>query len=70
MSSLNLKAYVGKAVTLTDVNNKIWNGIVESYNPNDYVDEYEGESIDFIADKGEMKTICFAKPDIVSIEVL
>lgn len=66
---INLSDFESKSVLITDTNGKNWIGVIDSYNAEDDLDDYRGESIDVrINDTNEL--ICFTPPEIQSIELI
>lgn len=64
-----LKKFLERNVTITDINDKNWIGFVESYNPDDDWDNYQGESIDVVI-KDTNQIVCFGASDIKKIEII
>ncbi len=65
----DLQSYVGKHVKITDDSGKQWFGIVDSYDPDDSFGNYDGESIDVRVNGDKNQLVCFAKPQIIAIDV-
>ena len=63
----NLKQFVGKDVIIVDDDNKNWRGIVDSYNIDDCVGDYIGETLDICINGSPDDMVCFTKPQIKSI---
>lgn len=65
--TIDLKQYVGKDVIIIDDDGKKWRGIVDSYNSDDDVGDYVGETLDICVDGSPNDMVCLTKPQIKSI---
>lgn len=65
----DLRQYVGKSVIIVDDDNKMWYGFVDSYNSDDDVGDYIGETLDVCVNGSPDDMVCFTKPQIKSIQI-
>lgn len=63
----DLKQFVGKDVIIVDDDNKKWRGIVDSYNIDDDIGDYIGETLDIRVNGSSDEMVCFTRPQIKSI---
>ena len=61
--------YVGKSVIIIDDDDKEWKGIVDSYNPDDDLEDYSGETLDICVNGSPDDLVCLTKPQIKSIKL-
>lgn len=66
----DLSKYVGKSVIIIDDDDRLWNGIVDSYNPDDDLGDYIGETLDICVNGSHNDLVCFTKSQIKSIELV
>lgn len=66
----NLKQYVGKDVIIVDDDNKKWRGVVDSYNIDDDIGDYIGETLDIRVNGSPDDMVCLSKPQIKSIQII
>lgn len=64
---IDLQSYQNKQVTIVDIDNKIWTGYVDNYNPPDDFGNGEEESIE-ISTKDAGSLIEFLASEIKSIK--
>ncbi|WP_405354919.1 hypothetical protein [Ruminococcus sp.] len=61
--------YVGKTVIIADDDNKEWKGIVDSFNPDDELEDYTGETIDICVNGSPNDIVWRTKAQICSIKL-